>query len=131
MSRRKRNTIVLREISGRVYTSAELISDRLGPYIQVLRANGVNAYTRFCSDVRWSGTVGDDEYFEAPCTLDAFISMDGSISICASLYDGYITEANPLGFLIRCFDAPLSYYESQLILTKPDDIGMSILINVK
>lgn len=128
---RKRNIIRLREISGRVYTNAELISDRLGPYIRVLRTNGVNAYTRFCSDVRWSGSVGDDEYFEAPCTLDAFISMDGSISICASLYDGYITEANPLGFLIRCFDAPLSYYEKQLVVAKPGDIGMSILINVK
>lgn len=128
---RKRNTIRLREISGRAYTNAELMSDRLGPYIQVLRANGVNAYTRFCSDVQWSGTVGDDEYFEAPCTLDAFISMDGSISICAALYDGYITEANPLGFLIRCFDAPLSYYEKQMVVTKSDDIGMSILINVK
>lgn len=128
---RKRNTIRLREISGRAYTNAELMSDRLGPYIQILRANGVNAYTRFCSDVRWSGIVGDDEYFDAPCTLDAFIAMDGSIVICAALYDGYITESNPLGFLIRCFDAPLSYYERQLVVTKPDDIGMSILINVK
>lgn len=56
---RKRNTIRLREISGRAYTNAELMSDRLGPYIQVLRANGVNTYTRFCSDVQWSGIVGD------------------------------------------------------------------------
>lgn len=128
---RKRNTIRLREISGRVYTNAELISDRLGPYIRVLRKNGVNAYTRFCSDVLWSGSVGDEEYFEAPCVLDAFIAISGTIFICASLYDGYITEANPRGFLIRCFDAPLSYYEKQLVVTKPDDIGMSILINVK
>jgi hypothetical protein len=131
MRKSKRNTIRLREISGRAYTNAELMSDRLGPYIQVLRTNGVNAYTRFCSDVRWSGTVGDDEYFEAPCTLDAFISMDGAIVICAALYDGYITESNPLGLLIRCFDAPLSYYERQLLSTKPGDIGMSILIDVK
>ena len=131
MSRSKRNTIRLREISGRVYTCADLVSDRLGPYIQVLRANGVNAYTRFCSDVRWSGTVGDDDCYDAPCTLDAFISTDGSISICASLYDGYVTEANPLGLLLRCFDAPLSYYESQLSVAKPSDIGMRILINVK
>lgn len=128
---RKRNTISLRKISGRAYTNAELMSDRLGSYIQLLRINGVNAYTRFCSDVRWSGIVGDDEYFEAPCTLDAFIAMDGSIVICAALYDGYVTEANPLGLLIRCVDAPLSYYESQLNVTKPGDIGMSILINVK
>lgn len=128
---RKRNTIRLREISGRAYTNAELMSDRLGPYIQLLSINGVNAYTRFCSDVRWSGIVGDDEYFEAPCTLDAFIAMDGSIVICAALYDGYVTEANPLGLLIRCFDAPLAYYERQLLVTKPTDIGMSILINVK
>lgn len=131
MSRSKRNTIILREISRRVYTNVELMSDRLGPYIQVLRINGVNAYTRFCSDVLWSGTVDDDEYFEAPGTLDAFISMDGSIYICAALYDGYITEANPRGFLIRCFEAPLSYYERQLTVTKSDDIGMRILINVK
>lgn len=132
MSRSKRNTIRLREISGPVYTCVDLMSDRLGPYIQLLRTNGVNAYTRCCSDVRWSGTIGDDDYFEAPCTLDAFTTTAGSIFICAALYDGYYrTENNPLGSLIRLFDAPLSYYESQLTVTKPDDVGMRILINVK
>lgn len=131
MRKSKRNSIRLKEISGRVYTNVELMSDRLGPYIQLLRLNGVNTYTRFCSDVRWSGTIGDDDYFEAPCTLDAFTFISGSIFICAALYDGYGTEDNPLGGLLRCFDAPLSYYESQLLVTKPDDVGMSILINVK
>lgn len=131
MRKSKRNTVRLVDISGRRYTNAELMSDRLGPYIQVLRTNGVNVYTRFCSEVRWSGTIGDDDYFESPCTLDAFISTDGSIFICAGLYDGYGNEDNPLGGLVRCIDAPLSYYERQLIVTKPVDIGMSILINVK
>lgn len=128
---RKRNTIRLAEISGRVYTNVELKSDRLEPFVRLLRINGVNTYTRFCSDVRWSGVIGDDDYFDAPCTLDAFIAADGSIFICAGLYDGYGTEDRPRGMLIRCFDVPLSYYESQLNVTKPDDIGMSILINVK
>lgn len=130
MSRSTRNTIRLKETSGCLYTYVELMSDRLGPYIQLLRINGVNTYTRFCS-TRWSGTIGDDDYFDAPCTLDAFITTGGSIFICAALYDGYGTENNPQGSLIRCFDAPLSYYERQLVVTKPDDIGMSILINVK
>lgn len=123
MSRSKRNSIRLIDIRGGVYTNVELMSDRIGPYIQLLRLNGVNTSTRFCADVRWSGVIGDDEYFDALCNLDAFMSADGSISVCASLYDGY-------GGLHRCFDAPLSYYERQLII-KPEDIGMSILINVK
>ena len=110
--------------------NVELMSDRLRPYIQLIRRAGVNTYTRLCSDVRWSGTVGDDDYFEAPCVLDALV-LAGTMSICASLYDGYGTEDNPQGVLIRCFDAPLSYYERQLIVTRPDDIGMSILIDVK
>jgi hypothetical protein len=128
---RKRNTIRLTNIAGGAYTNVELVSDRLGPYIQLLRRSGVNTYTRLCSDVLWSGIIGDDEYFEAPCVLDAFIAISGTIFICASLYDGYGTENNPQGLLLRCLDAPLSYYESQLIVTKPDDVGMSILINVK
>ena len=131
MSRSKRNTVRLREISERVYTNVELMSARLGPYIQLLRRAGVNTYTRSCYSVLWSGTINDDDYFEAPCTLDAFISMAGTIFICAALYDGYGAENNPQGSLIRCIDVPLSYYESQLNVTKPDDIGMSILINVK
>lgn len=131
MSRSKRNSVRLREICGRVYENVELVSDRLIPYIQLLRRSGVSDYTRTCDSVLWSGTIDGDDYFEAPCTLAACLSLDGSIFICASLYDGYITEANPLGFLIGCVDAPLSYYESQLIGTKPDDIGMRILINVK
>lgn len=129
---RKRNTVRLVDISGRVYANVELMSDSLIPYTQSLRTNGVNAHTRFCSyDVRWSGTIGDDDCVEAPCTLDAFIARDGSIFICAGLYDGYSTEAYPLGSLIRCIDVPLSYYEKQLTVTKPNDIGMRILINVK
>lgn len=131
MSRNKRNTIRLREISGRVYVNVDLMSTRLTPYIQLLRRSGVNTHTRYLYLVRWSGTIGDDDYFEAPCTLDAFTTTAGSIFICAALYDGYRTEDKPLGELIRLFDAPLSYYESQLIVTKPDDIGMRILINVK
>lgn len=131
MSRSTRNTIRLANIAGGALTNVELMSDKLWPYIQLIRRTGVNTYTRFCSDVLWSGIVGDDEYFEAPCTLDAFEALSGNIFICASLYDGYVTEANPLGYLIRCIDAPLSYYESQLLVTKPGDIGMSILINVK
>lgn len=131
MSRSKRNTIILRELSRRVYAYVELMSDRLVPYIQLLRRSGVNDYTRSCSSVRWSGTIEDDDYFEAPCVLDAFTSASGTIFICASLYTGYGTEDNPLGGLRRCFDAPLSYYEGQLIVTKTDDIGMSILIDVK
>ena len=131
MSRRARNTVRLAEISGPVYTNVELMSDRLVPYIQLLRRSGVNDHTRTCTSVLWSGTVGDDDYFEAPCTLDAFISIRGSIFIEASLYDGYGTEDNPLGGLRRHFYARLSYYESQLRVTNTDDIGMSILINVK
>lgn len=130
MRRRKRNSIRLIDIRNGEYTNVKLMSDSIGPYIQLLRLNGVNTYTRFCTDVRWSGTIGDDDYFNAPCNLTAFTSADGSISICASLFDGHGTENNPLGGLHRCFDAPLSYYESQLVI-KPEDIGMSILINVK
>lgn len=132
MNRSKRNTIRLREISRpAVYTDVELTSDRLVQYIQVLRRSGVNTYTRCLSSVLWSGTLVDDDYFEAPCELDAFTSVSGTIFICAALYDGYGTEDNPLGELIRCFDAPLSYYERQLLVTKSADVGMSILINVK
>lgn len=131
MSRRKRNSIRLVNISGGAHTCVDLVSDKLGPYIQLIRKAGVNTYTRFCSNVRWSGTIGDDDYFEAPCVLDAFITTPGNIFICASLYDGYEMEGYPLGMLLRCVDAPLSYYESQLSVTKPTDIGMSILINVK
>ena len=127
---RRRNTIRLSEISG-VYTCVDLTSDRLGPYVQLLRRSGVNDHTRFCSDVRWSGTIGDDDYFDAPCKLYAFTAISGSIFICASLYFGHGTEDNPLGVLLRCFDAPLSYYENQLSVPKTSDIGMSILINVK
>ena len=131
MSRDKRNSIRLANISGGAYTCVDLMSDKLGPYIQLIRKAGVNTYTRFCSNVRWSGIVGDDDYFEAPCVLDAFTAPSGNIFICASLYDGYEMEGHPLGALLRCFDVPLSYYESQLSIAKPDDIGMSILINVK
>lgn len=131
MSRSKRNKIRLREISGRERTCVDLVSDRLGPYIRLLRLNGVNTYTRFCSEVRWSGTLGGDDYFDAPCTLDAFISEDGSIFISAGLYDGYGTEARPNGMLLSCIDVPFTYFERQLIVTKTVDIGMSILINVK
>lgn len=131
MSRRKRNTVRLIDIRNREYTHVELISDRLVPYIQLLSRSGVNAYTRSCPDVRWSGTIGGDDYFEAPCALDACLSIDGSIFIRAYLHDGYGTEENPLGELRRYFVAPISYYESQLPAIKPADIGMSILINVK
>lgn len=127
MSRSKRNTIRLAS----AYTHVELVSDRFTPYIQLLRRSGVNTYTRLCANVLWSGTIGDDDYFEAPCVLNAMTALSGNIFICASLYDGYGTENNPRGMLIRCIDSPLSYYESQLVMTKPDDIGMSILINVK
>ena len=128
--RRSKNTIRLANIAVLALRNVELVSDKLGPYIQLIRRSGVNTYTRLCSDVRWSGLVGDDEYFDAPCELDAFVAS-GNIYICASLYDGYETEDHSLGALIRCVDAPLSYYESQLSATKPGDIGMSILINVK
>lgn len=135
MNRSKRNTIRLTEIFGGrhdgVYMNVELMSTRLTQYIQLLRRSGVNNYTSSCRSVLWSGTIGDNDYFEAPCTLDAFISTDGSIFICAGLYTGYGTEENPLGGLVRCVDAPLSYYERQLIVTKSTDVGMSILINVK
>lgn len=131
MSRSKRNTVRLVDIYRRVFACVDIMSDRLGPYIQLLRTNGVNAHTRYCSVAQWSGTIGDDDYSEAPCMLEASISRDGSIFVCACLYDGHCTEGNPLGLLIKCIDVPLSYYEKQLNVTKPNDIGMSILINVK
>ena len=131
MSRNKRNTIRLTNIAGGFLTNVELVSDKLGPYIQLIRSTGVNTYTRLCSDVRWSGIVGDDEYFDAPCELEAVVAISGNIYICASLYDGYEMDGHSLGALLRCVDAPLFYYEKQLgAATKPDDIGMSILINV-
>jgi len=132
MSRSKRNTLRLREISEDAYTHVELTSDRLIPYIRLLCSSGVSDYTRICDSVLWSGTIDDDDYLEAPCVLYACTSIGGeTIFVSASLYDGYSTEENPLGKLRRYFSAPLSYYESQLPVTKPADIGMSILINVK
>lgn len=128
---RKRNTIRLANISGGAYTNVELISDKFGPYIQLIRSTGVNTYTRRCSDVLWSGIIGDDEYFECPCVLTAMIALSGNIFICVSLYDGYEMEDRPQGMLLRCIDVPFTYFESQLTVTKPDDIGMSILINVE
>lgn len=132
MSRSKRNTIRLREISGHVRTNVELVSDRLIPYIRLLCRSGVSDYTSTCDSVLWSGTIDADTYFKAPCELNACTSIGGeTIFVSASLYDGYSTEENPLGELRRYFVAPLSYYESQLPATKPADIGMSILISVK
>ena len=131
MSRIKRNSIILRDVRNEEYTNVELVSDRLTQYIQLLSRYGVKPHTRYLSSVRWAGTIGDYDYSGAPCTLDAMISIDGSIFISAALYDGYGTEVNPLGGLLRIFDAPLSYYEKQLFVSKSDDVGMSILINVK
>lgn len=132
MSRSKRNTLRITEISGHVHTNVELVYDRLIPYIQSLCRSGASDYTRTCDSVLWSGTIDDDDYFEAPCVLHACTSIaGGTIFVSASLYDGYGTEENPLGELRRYFVAPLSYYESQLPVTKSADIGMSILINVK
>lgn len=133
MRRNKRNSIRLVDIPGHdsVYTCVDLMSARLGPYIRLLRLNGVNSCTMFCSDVLWSGTIGDDDYFEAPCVLTASTSANGSIFICVGLYDGYGTEDRPRGMLLKCIDVPFTYFERQLHVEKPDDIGMSILINVK
>ena len=131
MSKIKRNSVRLRDIRDGEYTNVELTSDGLTQYIQLLRRDGVKPHTRYLFAVQWSGTVGDYDYSGALCTLGAVTSIDGSIFISADLYDGYGTEDNPLGGLLRIFDAPLSYYEKQLFVSKSDDVGMSILINVK
>ena len=131
MSKIKRNSIILRDVRDGGYTNVELVSDSLTQYIQLLRRDGVNASTRYLSSVRWAGTIGDYDYSGAPCALEAMTSIDGSIFISAALYDGYAMGVNYLGRLIRIFDAPLSYYERQLFVSKSDDVGMSILIEVK